>query len=341
MTNISVSTALDWHALRARHIGSSEVASLFYAWSTPPDGRILYLHMFEEPPEDATCLGCVSRHKTGFRLYHEKAGRMEPDGVEGERVDAGTFLEPALAEWARKKFGPWDLRKVHRYITHPTVAGIGQSRDYEEVDKNYPPVEFKNVDFLIFRDLWQAEGDEILAAPFDAILQLQHQMAGTAAAYGWIVACVGGNNLKRGKIDRHEPTVRKIEEAVASFWQAVETGREPCNLADFETVAELYAAGQKGAAADLTRDREAPELAARYLTLKKTADKVGAEMDAVKARLGRKIGNATAATLQGFKISWPSISRVEKEVPARNQPALTYRGAFTVKETSAVTEASP
>lgn len=322
----------EWLAQRRRTVGGSEIASLFYAWQLS-HGQVAYLHMFEVPPPGATMLGCVSRHTTGFRLWAQKSGRLEADDVDSERVNAGLHLESAAAEWAMRKWD-WHLRKVHRYIVHPEIPGLGASRDYEEVAAGYPPVEIKNVDFLIFRDQWQADGDVILAPPMDLTLQVQHQIAGTRAPHGWIVACVGGNNLKRGMIPRHEPTIARIETAVREFWRAVDEGQAPYDFADYDTVADLFAVGEKAKVADLTRDNQAPELAREFLELKAQAAGIEKRMDEIKAALAYKIGDATRAKLNGFSITWPSIARPEKLIPEKVQPALVYRGGFTVKESN-------
>lgn len=322
----------EWHALRAKHVGGSEIASLFYQWSLPPDGKVVYLHMFEKPPEGAINLGCVSRHTTGFRLYHEKAGKMEKDPVEGERIDAGIHLEPALATWAQAKWGPWPLVKTTEYFSHPTVKGLGVSRDYEEA-KTAVPVEFKNVDFLIFRDGWSvdpSDKDEITAPPMDITLQVQHQMAGRTCKHGWIVACVGGNNLKRGLILRHDPTIQKIETAVTAFWQAIKDGVLPYDIADFDTIADLYGNGSKAKEIDLRGDNEAPELCARYLAAKTAKDLAEGTFDHLKAQLTAKMGEATRARVGGYTLSWVAVHREEKMVPAKMQTALDYRGAFKV-----------
>lgn len=332
MTSTAVQSVEHWHALRAKTVGASEVASLFYAWALP-SGRVEYHHMFAVPPAGATMLGCVGRHKTGYRLYYEKAGLLEPDPVEGERIEAGIHLEPALATWAQAKWPDWKLRKVRRYITHPAIPGMGQSRDYELIGPGYEPVEFKNVDFLIFRDLWTAERDDILAPPIDITLQVSHQMAGTAARQGWIVACVGGNNLKRGLIPRHDGTIAKIEEAVRAFWHAVANSQEPYDYADYDTVADLFACGDEGDVIDLTQDNYASELCGRFLDAQAAMKQAQAEFNRVKAELGAKIGAATKAKAAGYRIVWPAIHRPEKEIPAKVQPALDYRGGMQVKST--------
>ncbi|MGY0790900.1 YqaJ viral recombinase family protein [Azospirillum argentinense] len=321
----------DWHALRAQHIGGSEIASLFYLWQLA-NGQLTYLHLFETPPAGATMLGCVSRHTTGYRLYWQKRGVLPTEDLDGnERVMIGQEMEPAIARAAERKWD-WKLENARRYVPHPAVAGMAASRDFQMVAPGYPPVEIKNVDFLVFRDLWKAQGDEIEAPPIDITLQVQHQIAcgstrGTASDHGWIVACVGGNRLLRGRIERHDPTIAKIEQAVAAFWAAVAAGTPPLDVADFDTQADLSVLGAevRSAPLDLTGDNELPGLCAEFLKTD-AAVKDGEKLrDRIKGRIALKLGDAPEtirARAAGHSITWVYAQRGGKP----------YRGAMTIRE---------
>ncbi|AIB11815.1 hypothetical protein ABAZ39_07350 [Azospirillum argentinense] len=319
----------DWHALRAQHIGGSEIASLFYLWQLPT-GALAYLHMFEVPPAGATMLGCVSRHTTGYRLYHQKRGVLPAEDLDNnERVRLGKHLEAGIADAAMDKWAPWPLRKVHRYLRHAAVLGMGASRDFEVHEIGLPPVEIKNVDYLVFRDLWKTEGDEITAPPIDITLQLQHQIAceRVRAPHGWIVACVGGSSLKRGRIERHDPTIAKIEQAVTAFWRAVEDGTPPLDVADFDTQAELSLLGAetRSAPLDLTGDNRLPTLCARFLKVQGIRKRAEDAEARVKAQIALKLGDAPEtirAKAAGHSITWVYAQRGGKP----------YRGAMTIRE---------
>ena len=332
MGAIAVKDEAEWLSLRESHVGGSEVASLFYRWRFA-DGTEAVLHLYEAPPEGSTLIECLSPFKTGYRLWQEKSDRLMPDDLSGnERVQAGNFLEPALAAWATEKF-KWKLRKVHRYCTHPVVMGWGASLDYEAHEPGLPPIEFKNVDGLAFRDHWAVEGDEILMPPLNYVLQLQHQIGAVGADHGWIVACVGGNRLLRGRIERHEPTQQKIAEAIAKFWEGVQTGTEPKWVADYDSVAEVHRYGSKALQVDLTSDSDLPQLCADYIARKGEADQLEATLSHLKGQIASKVGDATKAAARGYRLSWAVIERPEKVIPERIQKALTYRGALTITPT--------
>ena len=329
MASVPLPDDATWHALRDSHIGGSDISALFYLWRHADGSEAVY-HLYEIPPAGSEVIGCLSPHKTGYRLWQEKVGRIAPDAfAENERVQAGIHLEPGLAAWASERWD-WKLRKVRRYSTHPVVKGWGASLDYEAVEPGMPPVEFKNVDFLQFRDKWIVELDEILMPPLHYVLQLQHQIGAVEADHGWVVACVGGNKLMRGRIAAHGPTQARIAEAVAQFWIGVRESVEPTWIADYGTVSEVYRYGEGAVVADLTADGEVPALCAEYREAKARLNDAEARVENVKGRLAAKVGEAGKATAQGYRISWPVIERAAKIIPERVQKSLTYRGALTV-----------
>jgi predicted phage-related endonuclease len=323
----------EWLALRDRHVGGSDVAALFNEWRLP-DGSTRILHVYEAPPEGSIFIECQSPYKSSFALWHEKAGLVRESFEETERVRAGKHLEPALASWAQETWPDWKLRKVRRYLQHDEEPGWGASLDYEAVEKGHPPVEFKNVDWLIFRDNWQGDGDDLIP-PIHVNLQLQSQIGVSRADHGWVVVCVGGNKLKRVRIEQHQPTQDRIREAVAMFWQGVREGAVPTWLATYDTVCNLALAvrddDKKIPAVDLCDDEAACRDIRRYERWKAHADFVGMHLDMMKARVGLRLTDRTKALTPTHTISWPLIEREAKTIPARFQDAKTYRGGFTVK----------
>lgn len=335
MPSIAIRDESHWLSVREANIGGSEVAALFNRWLLP-SGQTVTLHAYEAVPEGAVPLGSCSPYTNAYALWLSKTGRLMPENWHpSERMQAGTYLEPALAKWAGAKWS-WRIRKVRRYHEHPSITGWGASVDYEVHGPGMEPVEFKNVDFMIARDNWLIEGDEVLTAPLHINLQLQHYIGARDAKAGWIVACVGGNELARGRVQRHEPTIARIGEAIKMFWTMVAADVPPAHLAEFDTVKEQFAYGtavSDAEALDLRDDAEAAMLARRYMRLKRHADFVDGIISNVKGRLALKVGEVSKARGEGFRISWPVIEREEKLIPARMQTAKTYRGGFTVTAT--------
>lgn len=337
MPHIKVADEAHWHALRDEHIGGSDIASLFYEWELA-DGSTKFYHLFEKPPEGARVIACVSSFKTGYRLWQEKAGRLKPDDFElNDRIQAGIHLEPAIAEWSRTKF-KWKVRKVNRYFQHDAAPYWGASLDYELAEKGPEygaPVEIKTADGFIFKEQWAVADDEIIMPPFPYVLQIQHQIGAVGASRGYIVVCVGGNQLFRGSMDRHEPTQAKIAEAINAFAAAISTGYEPTWLADHETVAEQFATGTSGRSVDISELDNIDARIEAYLAKKEEQDRRKLELDTMKGEITADITKldplATKGFTERFNFSWPSVTREEKIVPAKLQTALTYRMGFSIK----------
>ncbi len=331
MAVLKFSSEAEWLTLREAHVGGSDVASLFNLWRLP-DGSVVTLHCYEAPPEGSEFIECLSTYKSTFRLWQEKAGKLASDFQENERVQAGKHMEPALAAWAMEKWPDMKMRKVRRYLQHDEHPGWGASLDYEMATGDMEPVEFKNVDFLIFRDKWGGEGEDIIP-PIHINLQLQSQIGvKPKATGGWVIVCVGGNTLKRVWIERHEPTQERIGEAVDMFWTGVKAGAEPRWLADFDTVKDLLSNGDgKLPPVDLEPSPAACVDARRYMRWKRHFDYVKGHMDRSKARVALEMGEATKAFGPGFTITWPVSGRIAKMIPEKWQDAATWRGGFTVK----------
>lgn len=328
MPAIKVADEAQWLRFREDYIGGSEIASLFYSWQFP-DGARHVVHMFEPVPADAIFLGCLSPYKTGFRVWCEKSGLLEPEDLSGnERVQAGKFMEPSIAAWSEHKWG-WNLRKTRRYLTHEMVNGWGATLDYEIIAPAYPPVEMKVVDRAVFRNEWVADKDGIAAPPLHINLQLQAQIGVGNALTGWIVAVVGGNELVRGEIERHGPTQVRITDAIVAFWRSVKAGEVPERYADNDTIVDLYRDGSPNETPlDLKADPDLPGLCARYKRLQEHGKFIETMADNIKGRITGRLAEATRAVTRGYRISWPAIHRQEKTIPEHVQGALNYRGGL-------------
>ena len=198
MGAISVRDQTHWHELRSQHIGASDVAALFD----------------------------MSPFTTLWQLWMEKSGKLPPEDLsDNKSVQAGTFLESGIANWAAHR---WDMKieKVVDYYTADDCPGMGASLDFQ-TDGGHP-VEIK---WSAHGDGWEYEGDTITCAPDNYVLQVLHQMACTDAEYGWLIALIR-NEPRRMKVPRSVEIISKIKSHVAKFWDSVRAGEEP--PVDFE-----------------------------------------------------------------------------------------------------------
>jgi predicted phage-related endonuclease len=311
MANITVNNEAEWLAIREQHIGGSEITSLFYEWLLP-NGEIVVRHMFESFNEGDEVLGCLGSFRTGYRMYMEKGGLLMPEDFgESDRVQAGKFLEPAIAAWAKDRW-QWDkLQKVRRYMTHDDVMGWGASLDYEINVPGRPPVEFKNIDYGMFKDKWELdEDDQIVGMPLQYQIQVQHEIGASGADHGYIVACVGGNKLYRGRIDRHEPTQERIAEAILAFWAAAAEGIVPTWLADFDTVKETHANGLKDKTVERHGMPELDVLIRRFNRWDGVIKRLTKRAENIKAQIAVQFTDeSTVLVTDEHRCTWPSYTR--------------------------------
>ena len=190
---VSVRDQIHWHELRSKHIGASDIAALFG----------------------------MSPFTTRWQLWMEKSGKLPPEDLsDNKAVQAGTYLESGIANWAAHR---WDMtiEKVADYYTVDDCPGMGASLDFK-TDGDHP-VEIK---WSAYGNGWEYEGDVITSAPDNYILQVQHQMACTGAEYGWLIALLR-NEPRRMKVPRSREIISTIKSHVTAFWDSVRAGEEP------------------------------------------------------------------------------------------------------------------
>lgn len=338
MPSIKIESEDHWHDLRMQHVGGSDIASLFYEIEYPADDGgppVVEVQSITDPIRPGgRPLACLSPYKSGYRLWLEKAGKLKPEFIENERIDAGHFLEAALAAWAMKKWPDQPMRKVRRYITHPQITGWGATLDYETVT-GLRPVEFKNVDFLVFRDQWGSPDDGINTPPLHIMLQLQAQLGVTGKSEGDIIACVGGNELKRATFSLHEPTQLKIAKAVAEFWTSVAVGKPPLAFADIETASDYHRFGNSNASGVELSDPVFDDICRELIATRDAIKRHEAIRSNLEGRIAMAMGNLSAgattrALTASYKIAWPVVVRPAQMYPAKWVDEITYRQGLRI-----------
>lgn len=197
MGSISYESEEQWHAIRAKNVGGSEVAALFN----------------------------ISPWLTKWQLFMVKSGRLPAlDLSDNVSVTAGKFMEAGIKAWAEEKFGI-TLQKTRRYLFDDTLQGMGASLDFEQVGTGSRiPVEVKFSQFG--KDGWEWESETLTAIPDAYMMQVQHQIACANAAEARLIAFVGGD-LRMMAVPRSDRLITAIRAAVYSFWDDVANDREP------------------------------------------------------------------------------------------------------------------
>lgn len=275
---IRIASPEHWHALRAEHVGGSEVAALF-----------------GEHPQ-----------LTRYELWHQKAGLLPaPHLSDSERVFWGSTLEPAIAEGVASKTG-WKTRKVHSYFSR-RPPGLGGSLDYEIVanDKGAGVLEIKTADWLVAKE-WGGE------PPLSYELQLQSYFACTGRNWGVMAVLVGGNDLKLFEYERRPKTVATIEAAIAAFWRSIAEKEPPAPdfTRDGPTISQLYAHAAQGKTVDLTGDDHLVALVEQY---QRAAAEEGANKRArerCKAEILTLAGDAETVLCGGYRLGLGQVAGI-------------------------------
>ena len=278
-----------WHQLRSQHVGASDCAALF-----------------DDSP-----------YTTKFTLWHEKAGKIASPDFDTERVRWGNRLEPMIAQGLAEDYD-LKIRKVRRYLQHPTVKGMGASLDYEILNRPEGPgcLEIKNISIEAWGKNWLKHEDGRIEAPLHIELQLQHQMAVTGWQWGAFGFLVGGNKGELVVRQRHEPTIQAIEKAVADFWTSIHAGETPpINSAeDAAAVIELFS-GSKTLAFQTETFKWLVERYKEFNASSKAADE---QLEHAKALLIYFLheNDAEVGTGFGYKATYKSQKRGAHQVQA-------------------------
>lgn len=247
-----------WKRIRAENVGASEVAALF-----------------GEHPYGVT----------KFQLWHQKSGGVTAPNLDNnDHVMRGNYMEAGIAAWASAKW-EWPLVKADVYVNHATVVGMGSTPDYF-VAGTKTPVQIKMVRYPDFKDKFDAEGENLIDAPLGFILQVQQELECLNEDLGWLLVCVGGENLLRMPITRDKAITASMCEAVEAFWTSIKANTPPLPdyQADGAVIAQLRRKGGKEPV-DMSEDASMVALCQEYLIAKDWADSWKKE----KAGLGSQI----------------------------------------------------
>lgn len=286
MPSITILSNKHWHAVRAQHVGASESAALFG----------------------------LSPWMTRWQLWMQKAGKLPAADLDSNiAVAHGRHFEPAVATYAAEKFGI-RIRKVRRYLAADDCVGMGASLDYEQFgDGSLVPVEIK---FSLHGD-WDWQGDEIIEAPENYLIQCQHQLGCMPAAPHAVLLAFTGGDLRRMIVPRREGMIGAIKREVAQFWQDLRDGKEP--PVDFTVDADAIsrlATISPLCSVDLPAEAEA--LAAEYMTRKALAAEHETAATAAKAEITKLILDLAAA----------------KGATVDEQKVVAHAGPFKVSSTA-------
>jgi predicted phage-related endonuclease len=285
--SIAIVDEAQWQALRKRDVTASTIAALFG------------LHPY----------------KTVGELHVEKSGIELPAHAESSVVRRGRALEGVVAAEVQRVRPDWKITKATNYL-RDTKRRIGATPDfYIEDDGRRGVLQTKTVASSIYKKTWLEAG----GMPFWIGLQCVTEMMLDDADFGVVAALVVGDfefALHLIDVPRHAATEKRIRDAVEEFWRKVDSGAPP--TIDYERdgalLAAMYPHETPGKIVDLRTDNRIVELLEERTTLAASVDQVKEALDACNNEIKAKLGDAEAAIVQGWRLTFKEQHRKEYTV---------------------------
>lgn len=271
--------------MRQKHIGGSEVASLF------GEG------------EDYS--------SSAYELYLVKSGLMPPPVVDdspGTRVWYGKRMEPVIASMAAEMFG-WEIRSPGPYAIHDRTKGMAASLDgvilepgKEETRLGYRKeglLEIKRIEWLQFKRKW------VLGEPPPAtVLQGQHGLACSNFEWGAVVVLAGEVGLLAYRYRARQNTADILCRKVDEFWDRVRQRKPPEPDGSASSLSALrYVHPEHEGNLDLTEDDDADITAAAFILARENRRASNDVYDLQRNLLLDKMGDAKEAETVNHWIS--------------------------------------
>lgn len=300
-------TGESWHEIRRKHIGGSEVASLFGVGAA-----------YQLSP---------------YALFMVKSGQAEDDFAGNERTTWGNRLEGVIASGLAEDNG-WTIRKAG-YFEDDQCSGMGATLDFiitEAEGKDSPgALEIKNVDSLVFKNKW-TDGEP----PLHILLQLQHQLACSGLSWGVVGALVGGNETRMYFYERNEKIISQIRTKVAEFWDDVANNRAPAIDGSDRTKQLINdsVTVDKGRVVSADDDEKFTGLCKEYIDVNQQIKDLIQVKNKIHSQLVEAYGDAAVVNGDGYRMT-ASVTPAKPErlaEPGEVIPGRAEVRRYTVKE---------
>lgn len=180
---------------------------------------------------DVAALFGLDPYKSYWRLWHEKAGNIEPEDLsDNEDVEFGREMESRIAWWFGKKNNL--VVQPHTSlnpepIKHSKINGFAGIPDYW-ISKSSPMTK-ENTGILEVKSTgWRAYDKwKNTEPPLHYQLQLQAYMGLTGCRWGMLAILVDRKLLPPFEYEFRPKIFTAIEQKVIEFWQSIKEGREP------------------------------------------------------------------------------------------------------------------
>lgn len=205
---------------------------------------------------DAPVIVGASPWRSLLELYHEKRGTL-PESEFGpkyvEMAKWGLLLEDAIATRYQLETGREVIKPAqHTIVQHDTLPFAIATVDryarvttppMRDVKVEWPLSEVRGVETIVVElknahwfsnDDWEGFGDDdgeageyFAEPPLHYVVQVQHQLGITGAAWGSIAVLIGGVKFRYADIKRDDAFIAGLFEREEQFMKDVRAGREP------------------------------------------------------------------------------------------------------------------
>lgn len=254
----------------------------------------------------------LSPWRTALHVFLDKKGQYHDEDSNPKKW--GRRMEGVIADAFGEETGLPVAPPPARIMRHPKYAHILASLDRQTVHEGEPAaLECKNVG--LFGDGWGEPGtDEV---PDYYLVQVQHQLAVTGWAVGYIAAVDMTREFRHYVIPRCDRLLGLVERVGDDFWNQVQRDIPPVpdwtHPAAVEVVRALYPGVESVPPIEFD-DPVVAEMADRFDRLGREASEIKKEREALKARLLWAMGGNGLAHAGEFTLKRKVVSRGGYEV---------------------------
>ena len=252
--------------------------------------------------EIAAALG-LSRWRTPFDVWAEKAGHVTKKDEPTDAMRFGTLLEPVIRKEFARRNG-LEVCECPFILAHKDYKFMTCNLDgYVKLpDGSCAVLEIKTANTFASDD-WANMG-----APIEYVMQVQYYLAITQMRFAYLAVLIGSSDYRQVIIERDDEVIAVIIEKLKEFWEMVETNNPPpVRGMDNNLLASLYPNSRPNVIA-LGKEHEA--LLTQYEEAKKAMDDAKKLKEDAEAKLKMLMMNNEAATCGEYKLSWKTSSRV-------------------------------
>ena len=249
---------------------------------------------------DVGAIAGVNKYKTPFEVYIEKTEPITEVKEQSESAYFGDIFEDIVAKEFEKRTG-LKVRRDRKHYKHKEYPFMVANIDRRIAGEN-AILECKTANQYLLKE-W--EDEEI---PASYLLQVQHYLAVTGAARGYIAVLIGGQKFIWKEVPRDEELIQMIIELEKDFWNLVEAKTPPAldgSSAAEKYLKERYKEVEENKSIEL--GFEYKDKIKTYLEMKKQLKDFEKQIQELENQIKFEIGNAEYAYAPGYSLSWKKV----------------------------------